>query len=65
MILQANNAVKAAMVEMSTEEELLERTNRKQVPEACVNVFNQSSFTIVLVEQGFPPFIGIVCYSPC
>ncbi len=57
VILQADNAVKAAVVALSTEEELLEKTNRKQVPEACVNVFNQSSFTIVLVEQGFPPFI--------
>lgn len=27
------------------------------LPESCVNVFGQSSFTIVLVEQGFPPFI--------
>ncbi len=27
------------------------------LPEDCQNVFNQSSFTIVLVEQGFPPFI--------
>jgi len=27
------------------------------LPENCTNVFNQSSFTIVLVEQGFPPFI--------
>lgn len=57
VILRAENAVKAAIVELSTEEELLERTNRKQIPEPCVNVFNQSSFTIVLAEQGFPPFI--------
>lgn len=28
------------------------------LPENCTNVFNQSSFTIVLVEQGFPEFIG-------
>ncbi len=28
------------------------------LPEDCVDVFNQSAFTIVLVEQGFPPFIG-------
>ena len=27
------------------------------VSEDCVNVFGQSSFTIVLAEQGFPPFI--------
>jgi|GEM_PF-770822 len=57
VIIQAENAVKAAIVELSTEEELLERNNREQVPAPCVNVFNQSSFTIVLVEQGFPPFI--------
>ncbi|MGB7342539.1 MAG: carbohydrate ABC transporter permease [Phototrophicaceae bacterium] len=57
-IVQANNAVKAAVVASSTEEELLDRTNKQQIPEACTNVFNKSSFTIVLVEQGFPPFIG-------
>lgn len=28
------------------------------LPDDCVNVFGQSSFTIVLVQQGFPPFIG-------
>jgi multiple sugar transport system permease protein len=27
------------------------------LPEVCANTFNQSSFTIVLVQQGFPPFI--------
>jgi len=27
------------------------------LPESCEGVFTQSSFTIVLVEQGFPPFI--------
>lgn len=27
------------------------------LPENCTSVFNQSSFTIVLVQQGFPPFI--------
>lgn len=27
------------------------------LPETCANTFNQSSFTIVLVQQGFPPFI--------
>jgi multiple sugar transport system permease protein len=27
------------------------------LPESCVNSFGTSSFTIVLVEQGFPPFI--------
>lgn len=58
VILRANNAVIAAIVASSTEEGLLDETNRKQIPEECVNVFNQSSFTIVLVEQGFPPFIG-------
>ena len=28
------------------------------LPENCVNVFGQSSYTIVLAEQGFPRFIG-------
>jgi multiple sugar transport system permease protein len=28
-----------------------------ELPDECVNVFGQSSFTIVLAEQGFPPFI--------
>lgn len=28
------------------------------VTEDCTQVFNQSSFTIVLVQQGFPPFIA-------
>lgn len=28
------------------------------LPDDCVNVFGQSSFTIVLVQQGFPPFIA-------
>ncbi len=28
------------------------------LPEECVNVFGQSGFTIVLAEQGFPPFIA-------
>jgi len=28
------------------------------LPENCVDVFGRSSYTIVLVEQGFPPFIG-------
>ncbi|MEO1441025.1 MAG: carbohydrate ABC transporter permease, partial [Chloroflexota bacterium] len=57
VILGANNAVAAGIVAQTTEDELLARQNLSQVPEVCVNVFNQSSFTIVLVEQGFPPFI--------
>ena len=28
------------------------------ISEDCINVFGQSSFTIVLAEQGFPPFIS-------
>jgi len=28
------------------------------VPPECNNVFSRSSYTIVLVQQGFPPFIG-------
>ena len=28
------------------------------LPEDCINSFGRSSFTIVLVKQGFPPFIG-------
>src|SRR5690606_14436168 len=27
------------------------------LPEDCINSFTQSSFTLVLVRQGFPPFI--------
>ncbi|MGJ3239835.1 MAG: carbohydrate ABC transporter permease [Anaerolineae bacterium] len=57
VILDAHNAIRAGIAEISTEEELLERANRQQIPDECVNVFNQSSFTIVLAEQGFPPFI--------
>ncbi|MEO1290674.1 MAG: ABC transporter permease subunit [Chloroflexota bacterium] len=56
-IVQAESAIRVGIVANTTEAELLERTNKEQVPEACVNVFGQSSFTIVLVEQGFPPFI--------
>lgn len=56
-ILSANNAIIAGIVANSNEADLLNRLNLTQVPDVCVNVFNQSSFTIVLVEQGFPPFI--------
>lgn len=57
VILGANNAIQAGIVNATTEEELLERLGLTQVPDECVSVFNQSSFTIVLVEKGFPPFI--------
>lgn len=56
-ILNANNAIAAGIVSQTDEAALLERLNLTQVEENCINVFNQSSFTIVLVEQGFPPFI--------
>lgn len=56
-ILSVDNAVASAITSSMTEAELLERLDLKQVEDDCVNVFNQSSFTIVLVEQGFPPFI--------
>ncbi|MEM6527818.1 MAG: carbohydrate ABC transporter permease [Chloroflexota bacterium] len=57
VILAADNAIAAGVITRTTEADLLARENLTQVPEVCVNVFNQSSFTIVLVEQGFPPFI--------
>ncbi|MGB1288395.1 MAG: carbohydrate ABC transporter permease, partial [Aggregatilineales bacterium] len=57
-IVQANSAIAAGIVAATTESDLLTRLNLTQVEDECVNVFNQSSFTIVLAEQGFPPFIA-------
>ena len=56
-ILNVDNAVGMAVASQLGEDGLLERLNLTQIEDECVNVFNQSSFTIVLVEQGFPPFI--------
>lgn len=56
-ILRVDNTVGLAVANSLGDDAMLERLNLNQVEDACVNVFNQSSFTIVLVEQGFPPFI--------